>query len=100
MIKSLLLSFMVSALPMSAMASVAPDVEKMCTNLAKLSGIVAKSRDNGDIASDAYVSMTNAGVVDTIALAVVRIVYDSMPDKDPAMVASYTYLACIDAASQ
>ena len=91
---------MVSALPMTAIASVAPDVEEMCVNLGKLSGVIAESRDKGDTASDSFVSMTDNGIPDNVALSVVRIVYDSIPDKSPALVASYTYLSCIDAASQ
>lgn len=100
MIKSLLLSIMVSALPMTAMASVAPDVEEMCANLGKLSGVIAKARDNGNLASDSFVSMTEAGLPDNVALMVVKIVYDEAPYKSPEVVAGYTYISCIDGASE
>lgn len=100
--KYLLLTAMLITAPLAASAQQLSDSQRdvVCTGLGKLTGVTAKYRDEGQTASSAYTVLVSNGLNDQVALGIIRIVYDEMPDASPETVAGISYIACLEATKQ
>jgi hypothetical protein len=97
--KHLLLTAMLITAPFAASAQKLSNSERdiACSTLGKLTGIVTRFRDEGQTASSAYSLMIENGLKEKMALGIVKIVYDDMPNSSPETVAGVSYLGCLEA---
>ncbi len=97
--KSLLLTVALIASPLASYAEQLSDSQRevLCTGLGNLTGVTAEYRDKGQTASAAYTILLENGLNENVALGIIKIVYDQMPDASPESVAGISYIACLEA---
>jgi hypothetical protein len=94
MLKALAISVILAATPITAYAS---QTEEICTNLAKLAGVVAIERDAGRDYRKMRAELESKGLQTNLTEAVMRLTYELAADKSPQTVAGLMYLSCMEA---